>query len=170
MQTYCLYNQLETFFWRAYALSGKRKNGRDQARFRAAMISGALMTTGHLPSRKDEYAAEWHQFLGTSSQMLSQSTPPFFARLLALSSECQVTKNLIEFNSIQAFTENSLLMSLVSLLFSRTRFNNLFKFGSGTFDAAVLTWPGWESFAWKRVDGQISDKFKGYLKNLQFQI
>ena len=116
MQTFSLYNQLENYFWRAFALRHKRKNDRDQARFRAAIQNGALMTTGHLPTRQEEYVAEWRRFLGTSAQILSQSTPPFFARLLAVSNECEVTQNLVEFNATQTWTENSLLMSLVSFM------------------------------------------------------
>ena len=153
-------------------MAGKRQNGRDQERFHAAMMAGAKMMaggSGGVP-RPDQYATEWKRFLDASTYMLSQAVPPFFSGILAVNSDCDVTRNYVEYNSLQSFTENSLLMSLVSFLYLSRVLNTHFKFGAGCLDTKILAWPGWNEFPWQRVDGVISAKFKGYLKNLRHQI
>ena len=79
------------------------------------MVEAARMTNdGVAPTRREDYSNAWQQYLSCSGHMLGQATPPFFNGILSVSPDCDVARNFIEYNSLQSFTENALLMSLVS--------------------------------------------------------
>jgi hypothetical protein len=120
MQSYTVFLQLECLFWRACGLTDRQKNANDGARFYHTMMEAARMANdGVAPTRREDYASAWQQYLRRSGLMLGQVTPPFFNGILSVSPDCDVAKNFIEHNSLQSFTENALLMSLVSFLFLR---------------------------------------------------
>ena len=113
-QTFAIYLQLEVYFWRSLGLVERQKNANDSARFYAAMSAGSKMVNGRVPSRREDCATSWQLFLSASGVMMGTSIPPFFNSILAIQPGCDVARNLIEYNALQTFTENNLLMSLVS--------------------------------------------------------
>ena len=165
-QTASIANKLEVLVFRCIGLAKRQRNTADGRHFQQVLSNTALRLHGKVPAGTD-YNEYWQEYLQASSQMLNQAPLSCLASISALHPTQPTSNYVIEANSTQPFTRNSLLMGIVSLFYLLNLTN--FQFGAHTFDPAILNWAGWTKFAWQTPTAQNSQAFIDDLKHFHGQ-
>ena len=166
-QMLSIYQRLECLLWRCIAIQGKTTNFNDHTRLvRTMQRCVQILGSGS----GGDLTPQWREYVRRSGILINQAVPHFVTAVSALIPHAEIVRCFLEHNIFQGFSENGILMGLVSLFIFCTFITNLIKFGGRYMSRDVLRWNGWSGLNWKTRDGYKEAKFCKQLQNMRFKI